>query len=244
MGFWPIRACAGSYLYHKNIYLCISLTKRVVKISGYWPSSLFALLLVDQDRTSLVNEGFIMLRSTPSCRFVFLLLCLPVFVAKCILETHQHFCFLCFHSRLPFRFSRFLVPSRQRNHRKSFYCHGKYFAKENFCVPAWKWKHQRGQCKFKDIVSIYGTYRSGTMRLFWFVVCLAVLLIVSFSCRNIVSHFSMNAWMLKYERNVLANQLKSSHFMFRIKHYTEILVLGFISDRLYHGLFRNLRTES
>ena len=24
-----------------------------------------------------------------------------------------------------FRFSRFLVPSRQRNHRKSFYCHGK-----------------------------------------------------------------------------------------------------------------------
>ena len=26
----------------------------------------------------------------------------------------------------------FLVPYRQRNHRKSFYCHGKYFAKENF----------------------------------------------------------------------------------------------------------------
>ena len=36
-----------------------------------------------------------------------------------------------------FRFSRFLVPSRQRNHRKSFYCHGKYFAKENFRAPAW-----------------------------------------------------------------------------------------------------------
>ena len=36
-----------------------------------------------------------------------------------------------------FRFSRFLVPSRQRNHRKSLYCHGKYFAKENFCAPAW-----------------------------------------------------------------------------------------------------------
>ena len=35
-----------------------------------------------------------------------------------------------------FRFSRFLVPSRQRNHRKSFYCHGKYFAKENFHAPA------------------------------------------------------------------------------------------------------------
>ena len=35
-----------------------------------------------------------------------------------------------------FRFSRFLVPSRQINHRKSFYCHGKYFAKENFRAPA------------------------------------------------------------------------------------------------------------
>ena len=36
-----------------------------------------------------------------------------------------------------FRFSRFLVPSRQRNHRKSFCCHGKYFAKENFRAPTW-----------------------------------------------------------------------------------------------------------
>ena len=36
-----------------------------------------------------------------------------------------------------FRFSRFLVPSRQINHRKSFYCHGKYFTKENFRAPAW-----------------------------------------------------------------------------------------------------------
>ena len=36
----------------------------------------------------------------------------------------------------PFRFYRFLLPSRQRNHRKSFYCHGKYFAKENFPAPA------------------------------------------------------------------------------------------------------------
>ena len=36
-----------------------------------------------------------------------------------------------------FRFSRFLVPSRQKNHRESFYCHGKYFAKENFRAPAW-----------------------------------------------------------------------------------------------------------
>ena len=30
------------------------------------------------------------------------LLCLPVFVAKRIFKTHQHFCFLCFHSRWRF----------------------------------------------------------------------------------------------------------------------------------------------
>ena len=36
-----------------------------------------------------------------------------------------------------FRFSRFLVPSRRRNHRESFYCHEKYFGKENFRKPAW-----------------------------------------------------------------------------------------------------------
>ena len=30
------------------------------------------------------------------------LFCLPVFVAKRIFKTHQHFCFLCFHSRWRF----------------------------------------------------------------------------------------------------------------------------------------------
>ena len=36
-----------------------------------------------------------------------------------------------------FRFSLFLVPSRQRNHRRSFYFQRKYLAKENFGAPAW-----------------------------------------------------------------------------------------------------------
>ena len=36
-----------------------------------------------------------------------------------------------------FRFSCFLVPSRQRNHRKSYYCHGKIIANGNFHTPAW-----------------------------------------------------------------------------------------------------------
>ena len=60
--------------------------------------------------------------------FVFLILCLSVFVAKCILEIYEHFCFLCFHSCWCFQFSDsfgFLVPSQLRNHRKSFYCHRK-----------------------------------------------------------------------------------------------------------------------
>ena len=57
---------------------------------GQYPANLTA-------GTGLVNKGFITLHSTPSCRLVFLLLCLPVFVAKCkILETHPHFCFLLF----------------------------------------------------------------------------------------------------------------------------------------------------
>ena len=36
-----------------------------------------------------------------------------------------------------FRFSRFLVPSRLRNNRNSFYCHGKYFPNENVRAPDW-----------------------------------------------------------------------------------------------------------
>ena len=36
-----------------------------------------------------------------------------------------------------FRFSRFLVLSGQQNHRKSFQCHGKYFAKEKFHAHTW-----------------------------------------------------------------------------------------------------------
>ena len=36
-----------------------------------------------------------------------------------------------------FPFSRFLIPSRQRNHRQAFHCHGKHFAKEYFHALAW-----------------------------------------------------------------------------------------------------------
>ena len=49
------------------------------------------------DRTRFVNKGLIIWITTPSCRFVFLLLYLPVFVEKCVLETQ--FCFLRFQPR-------------------------------------------------------------------------------------------------------------------------------------------------
>ena len=71
------------------------------------------------------------------------------------------------------RFSRFLVPSRQRNHRKSFCCHGKYFAKENFRAPAWT--SARGCCGNKTgnperAVSLH-LARSGnqSQREIWFI---------------------------------------------------------------------------
>ena len=56
-----------------------------------------------------------------------------------------------------FRFSRILVPSRQRNHRKSFYCHGKYFAKENFRAPAWT--SAKFYCRNKKRAIPSGKYR-------------------------------------------------------------------------------------
>ena len=36
-----------------------------------------------------------------------------------------------------YRFSRFLFPSQERNGRKSFYCCGKYLARETFHTTAW-----------------------------------------------------------------------------------------------------------
>ena len=84
-------------------------------------------------------------------------LCSQLFFAKCILETHQHF---CFHSRWRFWLSRFLVPPRLRNHRKTFYCHGKYFAKEKFRAPDWtsakfNCGEKNGQSRARSIAPSY-----------------------------------------------------------------------------------------
>ena len=46
----------------------------------------------------ILNSNF----KFPSFQIQNKLLCLPVFVAKRIFKTHQHFCFLCFHCRWHF----------------------------------------------------------------------------------------------------------------------------------------------
>ena len=72
-----------------------------------------------------------------------------------------------------FRFSRLLVPPRQKNHRKSFYCLGKCFAKENFRAPAWtsaKWYCVNKTGNPERAVSLH-LARSGSQsrRRIWFI---------------------------------------------------------------------------
>ena len=55
-----------------------------------------------------------------------------------------------------FRFSRFLVPSRQRNHGKSFYPHGKHLAKEHYRTPA----STSAKCYCGNKTGNLGHYRS------------------------------------------------------------------------------------
>ena len=87
------------------------------------------------DRTSLVNKGLIIWHSTPSCRLICVFLsCLPGFYAiyNVFLKLINIFVFIVVNASgfLVFRFHP------DRNHRKCFYCHGKFFAKENFCYLA------------------------------------------------------------------------------------------------------------
>ena len=66
-------------------------------MAGYWLSSLFAFLWTENES---IKDLLYSLNSTEKndlCTCLFS--CLPVFVAKRIFKTHQHFCFLCFHSR-------------------------------------------------------------------------------------------------------------------------------------------------
>ena len=128
------------------------MTKRLLDRCALVRSSFFVFMDRDEDKNAKREPGQYsailtkqacsirdLLYGIPRLRVAlwFLLLGLPVFVANCILETRQDFWFLCFHCRWHFRFSCFLLPSRERNSGKSFCCHGKYFAKEHFCAPGW-----------------------------------------------------------------------------------------------------------
>ena len=114
-------------------------------MAGYWPSSLFAFFM-DQDEVEVhkdakrergqypamlpelawsIKDLLYGIKSTE--KMIFALVYFRALKRKAVICK----------SDKAFRFSCFLVPSRLRNHRKSFYCHGKCFAKENFRTPAW-----------------------------------------------------------------------------------------------------------
>ena len=137
-------------MYSSYLETCVYIIDQARGQNGwiYWISSLTAFLLTETKWRfiamrkenvaniqlsspiySLVNKGFIMTLHAIIYPTLFLLLCLPVSVAKCILETLQHLVFILVDTFR--RFSHFLVPSQQGNHRKSFCCHRKYFAKES-----------------------------------------------------------------------------------------------------------------
>ena len=83
------------------------------------------------------------------CRFLLL---------NAFLKLINIFVFFVFILFDAFGFPHFLVPSQQRNHRKYFYCHGKYFAKENFRAPAWtsvKFYCENKTGNPKRLVSLY-----------------------------------------------------------------------------------------
>lgn len=64
------------------------------------------------------------------------LLCLWVFVPKCILETRQHFCIIWLHSSWPFQFSHFLLaPSWGELAENHFTVMDNVFQKKMFVHP-------------------------------------------------------------------------------------------------------------
>ena len=109
-------------------------------MAGYWPSSLFAFL-VEVHKDAKRERGHYSATLTELAWSIKKLL----YGIKSIEKMTFVLVYFRALKRKPvicksdnaFRLSRFLVPSRQINHRKSFYCHGKYFAKENFRAPTW-----------------------------------------------------------------------------------------------------------
>jgi len=121
------------------IYMYILLTKHEVKMAGYWPSGWdevkvhkntkreqgqYPAILIE---TREINKGFIIWHKEHWKKLLSLYFYFRALNRKLVIcKSHG-----------TFRVSRFLVPSRERNHRKSSNSHWKYFAKENFGAPAW-----------------------------------------------------------------------------------------------------------
>ena len=113
-------------------------------MAGYWPSSLFAFLWTETKSRSMKNVK----RERGQYPAILTELAWSIKDLLYGVKSTEKMIFVLVYFRAlkrksvrcksddAFRFSRFLVPSRQRNHRKSFSCHGKYFAKENFHAPA------------------------------------------------------------------------------------------------------------
>ena len=125
-------------------------------MAGYWPSSLFAFLWTETKSRSIKKAKRergqypailtelarsikdLLYGITSTEKMIFVLVYFRALERRPGLRALERRPgpVICKSDNL-FRFSRFLVPSRQRNHRKSFYYHGKYFAKESFRAPAW-----------------------------------------------------------------------------------------------------------
>ena len=111
-------------------------------MAGYWPSSLFAFLWTGTKSRSVDAK-----RERGQYAAILTELAWSIKDLSYGIKSKEKMIFVLVYFRAlrrkpvickiynPLRFSRFLVPSRQKNRRKYFYCHGKYFAKESFVHP-------------------------------------------------------------------------------------------------------------
>ena len=122
-------------------------------MAGCWPSSLFCVFM-DRDEVEVHKDANRERSQYPAIltelawsikdllygiknteKMIFVLVYFRALKRKSVI-CKSDVLFSLFSFSLTHRFSRFLVPSRQRNHRKYFYCHGKYFAKETAWTSA------------------------------------------------------------------------------------------------------------
>lgn len=122
------RSCFNGFLFHILNPLMTKLVQSRWLDVGQVLFLRIRPIAIHHDRTSLVNKRFIIWHKEHWKNYF----------CSCLFLNIKRKPVIC-KSDGTFQFSHFLVQSRQRNHKKSFCCHGKYFAKENFHAPAWTW---------------------------------------------------------------------------------------------------------